>query len=62
MSEDAKEIRRFTELPLNKGINFTVTGEGVIIDTFSDGDCTGTMGMTYDEWFDYVEGRMSVTN
>ena len=29
-----------------------VTEEGIIIDFYSDGDLTGTIGMTYDEWFD----------
>ena len=63
MSEDSsEEIRRFTELSFNSGINFTVTDEGVIIDTFHGDACTGTMGMTYDEWFYYVERRMNVTN
>lgn len=29
-----------------------VTEEGIIIDFYSNGDLTGTIGMTYDEWFD----------
>ena len=29
-----------------------VTEEGVIIDFISEGEVTGTIGMTYDEWFD----------
>jgi|DEB19_MinimDraft_3_1074340.scaffolds.fasta_scaffold01445_11 hypothetical protein len=28
-----------------------VTNEGVIIDFYLDGEPTGTIGMTYDEWF-----------
>jgi len=29
-----------------------ITDEGIIIDFYSDGVVTGTIGMTYDEWFD----------
>lgn len=29
-----------------------VTDEGIIIDFYSNGEITGTIGMTYDEWFD----------
>lgn len=29
-----------------------ITSEGIIIDFYSDGELTGTVGMTYDEWFE----------
>lgn len=29
-----------------------VTSEGVIMDFFLDGELTGTIGMTYDEWYE----------
>jgi hypothetical protein len=34
-----------------------VTQEGVIIDFINEGEVTGTVGMTYDEWFDMSQGK-----
>jgi hypothetical protein len=39
-------------------LNFTFTGEGLIIDAMvSDGDVIGTTGRTYEEWFDAIMGE-----
>jgi hypothetical protein len=37
-------------------LNVKLTDEGVIMDAYDDdlNDLLGTMGMTYDEWFDFV--------
>lgn len=32
-----------------------VTSEGIIINFYSDGEITGSVGMTYDEWFDFSQ-------
>lgn len=29
-----------------------VSSEGIIVDFYQDGDLSGTIGMTYEEWFD----------
>lgn len=31
-----------------------INAEGIIIDFYSDGEITGTIGMTYEEWFDHA--------
>lgn len=36
------------------------TEEGIIIDFYSNGDLTGTIGMTYEEWFDFSQ-RLATT-
>jgi hypothetical protein len=38
---------------------FAFTHEGVIIDAYvSDGVLTGTIGMTYDEWYESIVGSL----
>lgn len=34
-----------------------VTDEGVIMDAYLDGELSGTVGMTFEEWWEYVDGR-----
>ena len=38
-------------------LTVNLTDEGIIIDAWSADQLVGTIGMTYDEWFFYVEGQ-----
>lgn len=40
-------------------INVRITDEGVILDSYSpnEAELLGTIGMTWDEWADYIGGR-----
>ena len=38
-------------------MNVKFTSEGVIIDFYDDAELTATMGMTYEEWFDFCDAR-----
>lgn len=38
-----------------------VTDDGLTIDFYNDGDLTGTISMTYDEWFDFSQKQGAQT-
>ena len=38
-------------------MNVKFTSEGVIIDFYDDAELTATIGMTYEEWFDFCGAR-----
>lgn len=40
--------------PQQRVIILHVTDEGVMMDFYEDGELMGTVGRTYDEWFDSV--------
>jgi hypothetical protein len=44
-------------------LNIKITGEGVIMDAFDNdlNELIGTLGMTYDEWFDFICARSNAT-
>lgn len=50
-------MERFELLGDERAININITNEGVIMDAFQNDQLVGTVGMTFEEWFNYVEGR-----
>lgn len=51
-------LRQFHEFPDGSSINFIGTDEGIIIDLYDyRGEPIGTVGMTYDEWFEWAMNR-----
>ena len=50
-------LRRVEDLSPDEQFFVNVTDEGVIFDAFQAGECIGTVGRTFSEWFDYVKGR-----
>ena len=53
--DDDIEVVIISDTPLEeiqKATILKVTSEGVILDFYIDGDLVGTIGMTYDEWFE----------
>ena len=38
-------------------LNIAITGEGIIMDHYKDGEVSSTVGMTFDEWVEWMEGH-----
>ncbi len=38
-------------------LNITITGEGIIMDHYKDGEVSSTVGMTFDEWVEWMEAE-----
>lgn len=46
-----------------QALNVNVTDEGIILDAIdNDGEVIGTVGMTFDEWYDFVIQRDPLSN
>ena len=38
-------------------LNIAITEEGIILDHYKDGEVSSTVGMTFDEWVEWLEGN-----
>lgn len=57
MDAEGSEHRQVEEVSISEFIQIVITDEGIILDAFNGDEHLGTVGRTFDEWFQYVKGQ-----